>query len=1338
MIGTRTLSLVVQNPGPTACTSPVTTQVVEVIDVPSPPIPQVLLPPSVHGVVCIPNPGQAPGASTVLSALTGQNGDQVRWYSAPVGGTHFHVGNQYNTPVITTHTTYYLTTFNTVTGCESTPRVPIVVEAHPIPSPPTAQNQSRCGFGVLTMTATPGSNGSVVRWYDVPVGGQPRNAGPNGLTFTTDTLFSNKTYYISTLNPNTTCEGPRVPITAIIHPIPGVPQSSGLEYCYNSGGNLVTFTVLTGQPSGDEVRLYTQAIGGNAVDISSQQVPFTLVHTIQHNSVVTSTQVHTYYISSRVIATGCESQRLPVLVKIHPRPAIPLSTNERRCGPGPVTFLLNMGHPAGNEAYLYSVPTGGVALDVTNSNDNPPNYQLTTPILSAAPPYYPYSRRDTFYVEARDNKTGCTSAGRNMYIATVLAVPHPPTVSDMKRCGGGSLTFTLTQVAPPGTVEGNSIRIYSSAQTAVAVALLQSPPYVYSTPVLTSTTTFYAESVIDSTLCPSARVPFVAEVIPPLNPPVSANVSRCGFGSVVFTVQTGFSTPGLVQARLYNLPAGGSVLAADDLPPYELQSPAVATTTTFYIESYMVGANCPSSVRVPVIAVVHRPPDTAVVLSARRCGPGVVGFYPKFGSQNGDEFRLYTVPIGGTYIEKDNLSPYFLETNYITTTSTFYVEVYNSVTGCVSLGRRMVEAIIDELPGVPIASDTFRCGPGSLVINAHVGTPAGAELRLYDALSGGNLLQVVSSAPYDFTLPYVSTHTTYFIESVHSNGCKSNRIPVKAEIKQQVGLPIVQDVKVCGSTGNNTVLYASMGIPAGIGLGLYDSELGGNLLLADMSSPYEFLIPSINVTTTFYVGALSAVGCEAPRKAVVVEVLPIPSAPEVAEVSRCGAGEVIFTAQIIGTVGNAVRLYTVSNGGVVIRESASGPTYELRSGMITTNSTFYVEAVNTETGCVSERVAAEAVIHTLPLAPKVKDLQVCGGGEVTFTVELIGGAGKVKMYTQAVGGVPTKVLDVAPYFFSSGVVSTSTMFYFAVEDEQTGCESARVGAKLKVVSAPSEPLAINGSRCGAGVVRLRGLMGSVAGDEILLYGQSSGGTVLSSSGVFPYELVTMPLGATTTFYISARDNETGCESSRVPVVAVIHNLPGVSVGADVSRCGRGKVRLSVLVGNPTPTAVRLYNQSVGGAVLGIDKNYPFEFQIEDVATTTTYYVESYDENTGCISSRSAIVVSILERPAAPIVNSSRRCGLGSFTFTAFPGNLSDVVVNLYTLAEGGTPLSTTNLPPYELVVGPVSTTTTFFVSVVDSKTGCESERVAVVGQIDVIPGLPQSGPVTRCGAGVAY
>jgi hypothetical protein len=1335
MVGARTLSLTVQNPGASGCASATTTQVVEVIGIPGTPIPQLLAPTNVHGVICIPNPGQAPGASTTLIAQTGQNGDQVRWYTTPSGPpAHFYTGNQYVTPILTTSTTYYLTTFSTVTGCESSPRIPIIVEAYPIPSPPTSQNQSRCGAGVLTLTAVPGSGGTVVRWYDTPSGGQPRTAGLNGLTFTSDTIAVSRTYYISTFNPTITCESSRVPVTAIVHPIPGIPQAADLTYCYNPSGNVVTFTVVTGSPSGNEVRLYSQPVGGSVIDFSNQLPPFELVDTIHHSSSLVSPKVVSYYISSFITATGCESQRIPVKVTINPVPALPLSTNEKRCGPGPVTFLLNMGFPAGNVARLYSVASGGVALDMATA----PVYQLTTPILAEAPPYAPYVRRDTFYIESEIVETGCRS-GRSMYLASVYVVPAPPSAPKVERCGPGAVTFTAVQVVAANMVAGNSIRVYENSNcTGSASFLMPSPPYIYTTPVLSTNTTFYLRSVIDSTQCGSLCVPIEAIVHPYLHPPtVASPVVRCGFGGVVFSVQTGFSTPGLVEARLYDQPVGGSIISTDAFPPYELASPSVATTTTFYVESYLVSGNCQSSVRVPAVVKVERVPDTAIVASARRCGPGVLGFYPKFSSNNGNTFRLYTQPTGGAYIEMDNLAPYFLETNYLTTTTTFYVEVYNSATGCVSLGRRAVEAIIDVVPGVPVVSDTFRCDAGEVVINAEPGNPLGSELRLYDAPGGGQLLQVVSSGPHDFTLPAVTTSSTYYVESYHSNGCVSPRVPARVEIRRVPGLPWAEDITVCGQT-DNTILFASMGEPSGVGLALYEHPQGSSgLVAADSSSPYQLLLPNSSFTTTYYLGALSGNGCEGPRRPVTVNVLPLPSAPDVLPVWRCGSGVVTFTAQMGSIGGTEIRLYTVGSGGNAIARSQAAP-YELRSGVISTHTTFYLEVYDGNTGCSSSRVAAGATVHSLPLAPFSQDVALCGGGVGTFTVTVVGGGNvAVRLFTQAVGGVPLSSLDVSPYVFTTPFVSTTTSFYFEVLDLQTGCVSSRFLSRVQVLPVPTAPIALNASRCGVGVVTLRGMMTAVAGDEMVLYAQATGGAALALSGISPFDLVTAPLAQTTTFYISARHSQTGCESARVPAIAIVNQPPLAPVGSDVSRCGFGPVTLSVLTGQPVPTEVRLYNQGSGGAILATDKTEPFEFRLSSVMSSTTYYVESYNEATGCVSGRSAILVSILERPTVPSVSSATRCGAGVLTFSAFPSGSSNLTIGLYAVAEGGVALTTTNLPPYHLSVLGVSTTTTFYVSAIDGQTGCQSERVPAVGTIHPIPNLPISSHITRCGPGVA-
>jgi len=66
----------------------------------------------------------SPGAAT-LTASGG--GGSYRWYDASSGGTLLHTGANYTTPSLSTTTTYYVSSFNNTTGCESATRTAVTV-----------------------------------------------------------------------------------------------------------------------------------------------------------------------------------------------------------------------------------------------------------------------------------------------------------------------------------------------------------------------------------------------------------------------------------------------------------------------------------------------------------------------------------------------------------------------------------------------------------------------------------------------------------------------------------------------------------------------------------------------------------------------------------------------------------------------------------------------------------------------------------------------------------------------------------------------------------------------------------------------------------------------------------------------------------------------------------------------------------------------------------------------------------------------------------------------------------------------------------------------------------
>jgi gliding motility-associated-like protein len=86
-----------------------------------------------------------------------------------------------------------------------------------------ANGASRCGTGTLVLSA---SGGNQYRWYDQITGGNLVGTGGN---FTTPTLSSTTTFYVSNVNGVT--ESERVPATATIHVSPIPPIAPEVSRC---------------------------------------------------------------------------------------------------------------------------------------------------------------------------------------------------------------------------------------------------------------------------------------------------------------------------------------------------------------------------------------------------------------------------------------------------------------------------------------------------------------------------------------------------------------------------------------------------------------------------------------------------------------------------------------------------------------------------------------------------------------------------------------------------------------------------------------------------------------------------------------------------------------------------------------------------------------------------------------------------------------------------------------------------------------------------------------------------------------------------------------------------
>lgn len=109
--------------------------------------------------------------SVVLTASGAQGNQQYRWYNVATGGTPVATGATYNTPAITNTTTYYVSFYNPVTGCESgrTAVVATISAAGAITgtgaiSTTTGFNGTPGDSGITPVTATAASTGTGTAW----------------------------------------------------------------------------------------------------------------------------------------------------------------------------------------------------------------------------------------------------------------------------------------------------------------------------------------------------------------------------------------------------------------------------------------------------------------------------------------------------------------------------------------------------------------------------------------------------------------------------------------------------------------------------------------------------------------------------------------------------------------------------------------------------------------------------------------------------------------------------------------------------------------------------------------------------------------------------------------------------------------------------------------------------------------------------------------------------------------------------------------------------------------------------------------------------------------------
>ncbi len=251
--------------------------------------------------------------------LTAQ-GQNLLWYPTATGGTGASTVTA-NTQTPGGPTYYYVS--QTINNCEG-PRRQVGVTVKPQPIVPVTQTSyTYCQFDVATQLA---ATGTLLQWYDVPVGGSPLPAAP-----TPNTTIAGTFHYYVTQTENG-CESERVDITVLVHPKPGLPTVEHVSICQGDATPILNAV-------GQNLLWYTAATGGTgSPDMPTPQTA--------------DTGVTEYFVSQTI--NGCEGDRAVIRVTVNPKVEASLTASTQNGCTGQLITITFSGNGPSTSTYDWS------------------------------------------------------------------------------------------------------------------------------------------------------------------------------------------------------------------------------------------------------------------------------------------------------------------------------------------------------------------------------------------------------------------------------------------------------------------------------------------------------------------------------------------------------------------------------------------------------------------------------------------------------------------------------------------------------------------------------------------------------------------------------------------------------------------------------------------------------------------------------------------------------------------------------------------------------------------------------------------------------------------------
>ena len=784
--------------------------------------------------------------ATVPSGVT------VDWYDSASGGTLLEQNNTSYTP--TAAGTYYAEARSTIAACTSTTRTAVTVTENPLPAAVAGSSVSICAGGNTQIGAAPVS-GSTYNWTSAPAGFSSTTANPtvNPTATTTYTVVETVTATGCT-NTNS--------VTVTVNPLPTISVSTAAACSVDYLTYSVSVTVSTGT---------VVSTAGNVANVGN-------VWTI--SAIPAGTNVTLTVTDGTTTCSNTLDVTAPVCTC--PTVAAPVSGGDQAYCIGGTIPSISASVASGETVDWYAASSGGSALETANTN-----YTPTT--------------AGTYYAQARNIVSGCTSTTRTPVTVTENPLPAAAAGSPVSICAGGSTQIGATPVSGSTYNWTSAPAGYSSTAANPTV----SP---------TATTTYTVVETVTATGCTNTNS--VTITVNPLPTISVSTAAACSADLLTYSVSVTVSA-GTVTSTAGTISNVGNVWTISAVP--------AGTNITLTVTDGTTTCSNTLEVTAPVCSC----PTVAAPVSGGDQAYCTGGTIPSISATvpTGETVDWYAGASGGTALVTGN-------TSYTPATAgTYYAQARVVTSGCTSTTRTAVTVTQNPLPTITV-STAAACSADLLTYSVSVTVSAGTVTSTAGTISNVGNVWTISAVPAGTNITLTVTNST--------TTC-TNTLQVTAPVCNcpTVAAPVSGgDQSYC--TGG-AIPAISATVTTGETVDWYAAASGGTALLTGNTS----YTPA--AAGTYYAQArVTASGCTSTtRTAVTVTLNTLPTVSITGGTIVCVGTTTTLSPTTGGTwVSSNNALATVTNAGVVTAVGAGSPTFTFTS---------------TATGCTATTAAISVI-----------------------------------------------------------------------------------------------------------------------------------------------------------------------------------------------------------------------------------------------------------------------------------------------------------------------------------------------------------------------------------------